>query len=193
MGRQRRSVVGIPFLSLLCLATLLGQGPTPAPAEPATNAELAASLVTRAKALEDAGQPEQALSAYAAAAALDPAHAAARESLSRLMAAPIAPAAPPGGGSSPLDAVREERTRRQALEETVRQLSRTVDAQTAQIRKLTDDLSDKGRADPITDRLDRDVRDLERQVDRQSADLARLQRQVDGVQRDVDRVRSQPR
>lgn len=192
--RRPRPAVVLSIAATIALAGLMmAQAPPGDAPPPQTDQQLARTLAARAKLLEDAGRAEQAIAAYAAAAALDLADADARGALVRLVATPITTDSRPGDVGPPSSAIAAERTRREALETTVRELRRAVDAQEEDLRKLGNDLSDKGRAEPITDRLNRDVQDLERQLDRQAADLLRLQRQIDGVQRDVDRLRSQIR
>lgn len=186
-----RSPLRVAAVAALCAATALLALRTPAGAaaeqpgrDAVTNppADAAPLILAEAERLEHEGRGGAALIRYVAAYALDPESDAARSSLVRL-----ALAVPPAQDSDDTASaailalsarLQEEQARREALDGDILNLTRQLREQESRLERAEDSLDDGSRAEPITDRLEREVSEVSRSLDRLQRDLSRLESEV---------------
>ncbi len=143
---------------------------------------LAESAIAQAETLLADGRSSEALARYLAALQLDPDSEAARAGIERAVLT-----RPAFAGD---DRAREGS---RLIETRLRPIEQALERLTERVTRINRDLDDDGAAEPITRRLEVELKDVQRALDRLDRDMDQMRRDLSRIERDVDRLKRRAR
>lgn len=172
------------MLGVLCLgAAVAGAAMQPADDRAAESPDPVTRAIDAAQRAERIGEFDAAALNYLIAHALNPEADGVRDGLQRLagrVGHRDRPAAPDAGQTHDFARdLADERRRRQELQSEIEFIERTLRDVHDELDRIDRDLDDQSRAEPLAQRLDREINELDRTVSDQQREIDRLRREID--------------